>query len=61
LPAEATTDPVQPQAADLTATYDEKSGAFLDPVGGISVYAAGASKFQPAENWVDLMLSPRSA
>lgn len=61
LSAEAASDPAQPQAADLTTTYDEKSGAFLDPEGGISVYAAGASKFEPAENWVALMLSPRSA
>jgi phospholipid/cholesterol/gamma-HCH transport system substrate-binding protein len=56
----AAADAGQPQAAGRTATYDEKSGAFLDPNGGISVFAAGASGIQPAENWVDLMLDPRS-
>lgn len=62
LPAEAAlTGSVQPQAAELpSAAYDERSGAFLDPHGGISVYAAGGSEFSPAENWVDLMLAPRS-
>ena len=40
------------------ATYPQ-SGAFLDPHGGISTYA-GASAISPAENWVDLMLAPRS-
>lgn len=56
LPAEAVS-----QMADMpSATYDEQSGAFLDPNGGISVYAAGASAISPAENWVDLMLDPRS-
>jgi phospholipid/cholesterol/gamma-HCH transport system substrate-binding protein len=43
-----------------SASYDEKSGAFLDPHGGVSVYAAGASAISPAESWVDLMLDPRS-
>jgi phospholipid/cholesterol/gamma-HCH transport system substrate-binding protein len=52
----------QPQSAELPhTTYDEKSGAFLDPHGGISVYAAGASQFRPAENWVDLMRAPSSS
>lgn len=50
----------QRPVANATATYDEKSGAFLDPGGGISVYAAGASTFHPAENWADLMLGPRA-
>lgn len=55
LPAEA--EP--PPATAAPASYDEKSGAFLDPTGGISVYAAGASAIHPAESWVELMLDPR--
>ena len=42
------------------ATYD-KNGKFVDPAGGTGVYAAGADKLAPAENWVDLMLAPRQA
>ena len=48
------------QAAQPNAVYDSKTGAFLDPHGGISVYAAGAAGLRPAENWVDLMLDPRT-
>ena len=58
LPAEA---PPSQVAGMASATYDEKSGAFLDPNGGIGVFAAGASKISPAENWVDLMLDPRTS
>ena len=42
------------------ATYDQ-NGKFVDPAGGTSVFAAGADKLAPAENWVDLMLAPRQA
>ena len=41
-------------------TYDQ-NGKFVDPAGGTGVYAPGADKLAPAENWVDLMLSPRQA
>jgi len=59
LPAEV------PMAAGTTsgpvvATYDQ-NGKFVDPEGGIGVFAAGTDKLAPAENWVDLMLAPRQA
>lgn len=55
LPAEA------PMAdGPAIATYDQ-NGKFVDPAGGTGVYAAGADKLAPAENWVDLMLAPRQA
>jgi len=43
-----------------TATYDQ-NGKFVDPAGGTGVFAPGADKVVPAENWVDLMLDPRQA
>ena len=42
------------------ATYDQ-SGTFVDPAGGTGVFAGGADKLAPAENWVDLMMAPRQA
>ena len=53
--------PPAPDASPSGIPYDEKSGAFLDPHSGISVYTSGASSMRPAENWVDLMLDPRPA
>lgn len=41
------------------ATYDEKTGAFVDPAGGTGIFAAGATGTSGAENWVDLMRDPR--
>ena len=41
--------------------YDERNGTFVDPAGGVGVYAPGAENVRPAENWVDLMLDPRQA
>jgi phospholipid/cholesterol/gamma-HCH transport system substrate-binding protein len=63
LPAEA------PQAGGSTpqasgpayTTYDQKTGTFADPNGGVGVYAPGAANGSTAENWVDLMLDPRQA
>jgi phospholipid/cholesterol/gamma-HCH transport system substrate-binding protein len=56
LPAEAG----QPLAeGPATATYDQNTGEFVDPAGGTGVYAPGADKLAPAENWVDLMLAPK--
>ena len=52
--------PTSRAASPPTAPYDEKTGAFLDPNVGISIYAAGASAIKPAENWIDLMRNPRS-
>jgi phospholipid/cholesterol/gamma-HCH transport system substrate-binding protein len=51
----------QPQASGppAYATYDEKTGAFVDPAGGTGIFAAGATGTSGAENWVDLMLDPR--
>jgi phospholipid/cholesterol/gamma-HCH transport system substrate-binding protein len=56
LPAEA---PPVASGPDL-ASYDQ-SGTFVDPAGGTGVFAGGADKLAPAENWVDLMLAPRQA
>lgn len=56
LPAEAT----PPQAsAPATATYDSRTGVFVDPAGGTGVFAGGLANGASAENWVDLMLDPR--
>ncbi|TPG31984.1 virulence factor Mce family protein [Mycolicibacterium hodleri] len=58
LPSEAT----PPQASGpAAATYDSKTGVFVDPAGGTGVYAGGMDKVSPAETWVDLMLDPRQA
>ena len=58
LPSEAT----PPQASGpAAATYDSKTGVFVDPAGGTGVYADGMDKVSPAETWVDLMLDPRQA
>lgn len=58
LPAEA-----QPQASGpTTASYDQKTGKFADPSsGGIGIFAPGADKLAPAEDWADLMMDPRQA
>ncbi len=51
-----------PQASGPAyATYDDNTGAFVDPDGGVGVYAPGAADLRPAETWVDLMLDPRPA
>lgn len=42
------------------ASYDQ-NGQFVNPEGGTGIYAPGTDKLAPAENWVDLMLSPRQA
>ncbi|VEG57936.1 virulence factor Mce family protein [Mycolicibacterium aurum] len=57
LPAEAI-----PQAAGgpAMASYD-RNGEFVDPAGGTGIFAGGTDKLAPAENWVDLMLSPKQA
>ncbi len=57
LPAEA---PMPQASGPAYATYDQ-DGTFIDPAGGTGVFVAGDSKHLPAENWVDLMLDPRSA
>ena len=51
-----------PQASGQSsiATYDQ-NGKFVDPAGVTGIYAPGADKLAPAENWVDLMLAPRQA
>jgi phospholipid/cholesterol/gamma-HCH transport system substrate-binding protein len=46
------------QGAPIT-TYDPTSGAFIGPDGQMSKFAGGASEVAPAEDWVDLMISPR--
>ena len=40
-------------------TYDQNTGVFVDPAGGTGVFAPGAAKMRPQENWLDLMLYPR--
>ncbi len=61
LPSEAT----PPQASGpAAATYDSKTGVFVDPAGGTGVFANGAEnmdRVNTAETWVDLMLDPRKA
>lgn len=54
LPAEAV-----PQAAGPAMASYDKNGEFVDPAGGTGIFAPGADKLAPAENWVDLMLSPK--
>ncbi|MCV7379795.1 mammalian cell entry protein [Mycobacterium alsense] len=50
----------QPQASGPAyTTYDQRTGAFVDPAGGPGMFAAGATGASSAENWVDLMLDPR--
>lgn len=50
----------QPQASGPAyTTYDQHTGAFVDPAGGTGVFAPGASGASSAENWVDLMRDPR--
>ncbi|HWF28686.1 MAG TPA: virulence factor Mce family protein [Mycobacterium sp.] len=49
-----------PQASGPAyATYDQRTGAFVDPAGGSGIFAPGATGASGAENWVDLMLDPR--
>jgi phospholipid/cholesterol/gamma-HCH transport system substrate-binding protein len=38
-------------------TYDQSTGVFQDPAGGIGIFAPGNTS--SAENWVDLMRDPR--
>src|ERR1700758_994096 len=50
----------QPQASGSSyTTYDQRTGAFVDPAGGTGIFAPGANGASNAENWVDLMLDPR--
>ncbi|RFD26016.1 mammalian cell entry protein [Mycobacterium uberis] len=51
----------QPQASGLSyTTYDQNTGAFVDPAGSIGIFAPGITGVSSAENWVDLMRDPRS-
>lgn len=45
----------------LMTSYDSRTGEFADPSGGTGVFAPGAAKLAPAENWADLMMAPRQA
>lgn len=56
LPAEAAL-----ASGPSVATYDQDTGVFVDPQGGAGVFAPGLAQQAPAENWVDLMLSPERA
>jgi len=50
----------EPQAGGVGyTTYDPTTGAFKDPAGGTGIFASGIAGASSAENWVDLMLSPR--
>lgn len=60
-PADSPQRPAEtpPQAqSQAGVTYDPSSGAFLDPQGELGVFASGASRFRPAENWIDLITYP---
>jgi phospholipid/cholesterol/gamma-HCH transport system substrate-binding protein len=62
LPAEAPPADAPPQASGpAAATYDSRTGVFVDPAGGTGVFADGMDKVSTAETWVDLMLDPRQA
>lgn len=65
LPAEAPpADPPPLASGPATATYDSRTGVFVDPAGGTGIYANGAEnmdKIRSAETWVDLMMDPRQA
>lgn len=51
----------QPQASGPAyTTYDPLTGVFKDPAGGIGIFVGGISGASSAENWVDLMLAPRT-
>jgi phospholipid/cholesterol/gamma-HCH transport system substrate-binding protein len=62
-PAPAPAPGPQPQASGPAyTTYDQNTGAFVDPAGGTGIFAPGdqsAHGASSAENWVDLMLDPR--
>lgn len=59
-PAPAEAPGPQPQASGPAyTTYDETTGAFVDPAGGTGIFAPGAGGTASAEKWVDLMLDPR--
>jgi phospholipid/cholesterol/gamma-HCH transport system substrate-binding protein len=51
--------PVPQASGPAYATYDQRTGAFVDPAGGSGIFAPGATGASGAENWVDLMLDPR--
>jgi phospholipid/cholesterol/gamma-HCH transport system substrate-binding protein len=52
----------QPLASGpMMTSYDSRTGVFADPAGGTGVFAPGADKLAPAENWADLMMAPRQA
>ena len=53
--------PPAPQASGPSIASYDQNGKFVDPAGGIGVFASGTDKLAPAENWVDLMLAPRQA
>lgn len=51
----------QPQASGPAyTTYDPLTGVFKDPAGGAGIFVGGISGASSAENWVDLMLAPRT-
>lgn len=51
----------QPQASGPAyTTYDPLTGVFKDPAGGTGIFVGGISGASSAENWVDLMLAPRT-
>ncbi|WP_123025969.1 virulence factor Mce family protein [Mycolicibacterium stellerae] len=53
--------PLPAEAAPVASASYDQNGKFVDPAGGTGVFAGGADKLAPAENWVDLMLAPRQA
>ncbi|MDY6996004.1 MAG: MCE family protein [Actinomycetota bacterium] len=56
--APAPAGPLPAEAPMASATYD-RNGEFVDPEGGTGIFAPGTDTLAPAENWVDLMLSPK--
>ncbi|MET0452779.1 MAG: virulence factor Mce family protein [Mycobacterium sp.] len=59
LPAEGALPPQASGAA--AATYDSRTGVFVDPSGNTGVYAGGMNEVPNPETWLDLMMDPRQA
>ncbi|EJZ05633.1 MCE family protein [Mycolicibacterium vaccae] len=58
-PAGAAEHTAAEPATAHVAVYDSANGLFQHPNGDIGVFTAADAKAPPAENWVDLLLTPR--
>lgn len=61
-PPELPTVSTLPPAGPMVATYDPHSGVFQDPSdGSLGVFSGGPQTTASAQNWVELMLDPRTS